>query len=222
MSIWYFEDTDLYEVFCPHTVKGMKDKHVFKDFLKGDFIYFEEDSSTHVFLISSGRVKIGYNTEDGKEVVNAILQKGEIFGEEALTGQGTRSYFAQAMDADVSVCPLTVNDMEELMKENKDFSFKVFKIIGLRLQKAERKIASLVHKDAKTRIIEYLRDLARERGHKVGDEILVKNFFKHKDIASLTATSRQTVTTVLNELRESNVINFDRKRLLIRDISKLI
>lgn len=221
MAIWYFEDTDLYNVFCPHIVKDMKDNHVFQSYKKGDFIYFSQDVSSHVYLVSNGRIKIGSYTEDGKELVHAILQKGEIFGEQALTGEDVRSHFAQAMDEDVSVCPLTLDDMEALMKENKEFSFKIFKIIGFRLKKAERKIASLVHKDARTRIIEYLKDLAEERGQKVGAETLVKHFFKHQDIASLTATSRQTVTTVLNELRDENIINFDRKRLLIRNIEQL-
>ena len=221
MSIWYFEDKDLYQTFCPHNVKSMSKSHQFKSFKKGDFIYFSEDDSSHVYLISEGQVRIGYYTEDGKEVINAILQKGEIFGEEGLTGVDKRKYFAQAMDASVSVCPLTVSDMEGLMEGNKEFSFKILRIIGLRLVKAERRIASLVHKDARTRIVDYLQDLAEERGKKVGDEILIQSFFKHKDIASLTATSRQTVTTVLNELREANIINFNRQRLLIRDLSKL-
>ncbi len=221
MSIWYFEDTDLYKVFCPHNIKEMKDKHAFQTFKKDDFVYFSEEKSSHVYLIQKGQIKIGAYTEEGKEVVKAILQKGEIFGEQALSGETNRKYFAQAMDNDVAVCPLTLSDMEELMKENKEFSFKIFRILGFRLMKAERKIESLMNKDARTRIIDYLYDLAEERGQKVGDETLVKHFFKHKDIASLTATSRQTVTTVLNELRDKNVINFDRKRLLIRDLTKL-
>ena len=43
----------------------------------------------------------------------------------------------------------------------------------------------------------------------------------HQEIASITATSRQTVTTVLNELREDNILSFNRQRLLIRDMSQL-
>ena len=43
----------------------------------------------------------------------------------------------------------------------------------------------------------------------------------HKDIAALTGNSRQTVTTILNEMKEQNLINFDRKRILIRDLEKL-
>jgi CRP-like cAMP-binding protein len=43
----------------------------------------------------------------------------------------------------------------------------------------------------------------------------------HKDIAALTGTSRQTVTTILNELKDKNLINFDRKKILIRDLTAL-
>ena len=85
----------------------------------------------------------------------------------------------------------------------------------------ERKIESLVFKDARSRIVEFLHDMAVEKGQKVGFEMMIKNHLTHKDIASLTGTSRQTVTTVMNELREQNLINFDRRRILIRDIEKL-
>ena len=95
------------------------------------------------------------------------------------------------------------------------------RIVGWRLRKMERKIESLVFKDARTRIVEFLKDTAMERGQKVGFEMMIKNHLTHKDIASLTGTSRQTVTTVMNELREKNLINFDRRRILIRDIEKL-
>ena len=43
----------------------------------------------------------------------------------------------------------------------------------------------------------------------------------HQEIANLTATSRQTVTTILNELRNKNIITFNRRRLLIRDMDLL-
>lgn len=220
-NIWYFENIDLFKIFCPHNVKDMGDKHEFSNFDKDQFIYFSDEPSTHIYLIASGRVKIGSYSNDGKEIIKAVLQQGEIFGEMAILGEEKRNDFAQAMDGNTSICPLKLSDMEFLMKENRKLSIKMRKLVGIRLQKAERKIESLVFKDARTRIIEYLVDLSEEKGQKVGFELLVKNFFTHQDIASMTATSRQTVTTVLNELREKNLINFDRKRLLVRDINNL-
>ena len=160
MSLWYFEDTDLYKMFCPHNVKIAEKNHYFEAFKKDDFIYFSDEKSSHIYLVQSGQVKIGLYTSSGKEVVKAILQKGEIFGERALSGEDRRQHFAQVMSADVSVCPLTLEGMQDLMKHDKEFSFKIFRILGLRLMKAERKIESLINKNAKTRVIEYLVDLS--------------------------------------------------------------
>ncbi len=220
-SIWYFEDIDLFKVFCPHRSKGMDEVHEMIKFKKDEFVYFSDEPSSHVYLLAEGRIKIGSYSDDGKEIIKAILQPGELFGELALVGEEKRTDFAQAIDKEITICPLTIEDMEVLMQDNKDLSLRITKLIGFRLRKAERRIESLVFKDARARIIEYLYDLGRERGQKVGFEVLVKNFFTHQDIANLTATSRQTVTTILNELREKNLITFDRKRLLIRDLDKL-
>ncbi|MEM6724145.1 MAG: helix-turn-helix domain-containing protein, partial [Bacteroidota bacterium] len=76
-------------------------------------------------------------------------------------------------------------------------------------------------KDSRARIVEFLKELADERGQSVGFETVVRGFMTHQEIANLTATSRQTVTTVLNDLRNKNLITFNRRRLLIRDLENL-
>lgn len=220
-NLWYFENVDLYELLCPHKIPSMKEKHTFHHYKKHDYIYFEDEPSDHIYLIANGRVKIGSYKEDGKEIVKAILSQGEIFGELALTGEDRRPDYAQALDDETTVCPMSIEDMQELMANNKPLNLKIIKMIGLRIKKLERKVESLVFKDARTRIVEFLHDMARERGKKVGFETMFKNYLTHKDIASLTGTSRQTVTTVLNELKDKNIINFDRRRFLIRDMDRL-
>ncbi|MBR9998702.1 MAG: Crp/Fnr family transcriptional regulator [Cyclobacteriaceae bacterium] len=220
-NLWFFENVDLYELLCPHKVPSMKDKHTFHRYKKNDFIYFEDEPSAYIYLIANGRVKIGSYTEDGKEIVKAVLSQGEIFGELALAGEDRRPDFAQALEDDTTVCPMSIDEMQELMANNKPLNLKIIKLIGLRIKKLERKVESLVFKDARTRIIEFLREMALEKGKKVGFETMFKNYLTHRDIASLTGTSRQTVTMVLNELKDNNIINFDRRRFLIRDMDKL-
>jgi CRP/FNR family transcriptional regulator, cyclic AMP receptor protein len=220
-SLWYFEEVDLYNVLCPHKIPGMKERHIFNHFQKDQFIYFPNEPSSHIYLIAEGRVKIGSYTEDGKEILKAILGAGEIFGELSIAGEERRTDFAQALDPNTTVCPMTIDDMQELMKENQALSLRIFKLMGLRLKRVERKLESLVFKDARSRVIDFIREMAEERGQKVGYEMLIKTKFTHKDIASLTGTSRQTVTTILNELKSQNVINFDRRRILVRDMDKL-
>ncbi|MEQ8583631.1 MAG: Crp/Fnr family transcriptional regulator [Marinoscillum sp.] len=221
-KLWYFEDVDLFEILCPAKTPSMEEKHSPNVFKKDEFIYFPDQPSLNIYMIASGRIKIGSYLQDGKEIVKAILTKGEVFGELALAGEDRRADFAQAMDDDTRVCPMTIEDLKELMKDNQDLSLKIFKILGFRLRKMERRIESLVFKDARSRIVDFLKEMAEEKGQKVGFEMMIKNHLTHKDIASLTGTSRQTVTTVMNELREENVINFDRRRILIRDMARLV
>jgi CRP-like cAMP-binding protein len=154
------------------------------------------------------------------EVLSAILTTGEIFGELATAGEEKRRDFAQAMEETI-ICPLTIDELKMLMYENKELSFKILKLIGLRITKLERKLELLVFKDARTRIVEFLKDAAEWKGKKVGFETLIQTNLTHKDIASLTGTSRQTVTTILNQLKEQNLINFNRKQILIRDLDSL-
>lgn len=217
-KFWYFEEVDLYEVLCPHKMAGAMETHTFANYKKDEYIYFPEDASNNVYLIAGGRIKIGNYTEDGKENIKAILSQGEIFGELALVGEEKRTDFAKSMDDDTSICPMTIEQMQELMLANKQLSLKIYKLIGFRIKKLERRIESLVFKDAKTRIVDFIKELAHEKGKKVGFETMIKNNYTHQDIANLTGTSRQTVTTILNELKEQNLINFDRRRFLIRDL----
>ena len=93
--------------------------------------------------------------------------------------------------------------------------------MGDRILDIEQRLESLVFKDSRTRIIEFLLKQAQKRGQRVGYETLVKKMLTHQEISHFTATSRQTVTTVLNELRDKNILTFNRKRLLIRDLDKL-
>jgi CRP-like cAMP-binding protein len=171
-------------------------------------------------MIANGRVKIAHYTDDGSEVVKAILTEGEIFGELALAGEEKRSDFAQALDK-TTVCPLSIYELKDLMKNDKELSFRILKLVGLRLMRMERKLELLVFKDARTRVVEFLKDAASWKGKKVGLEMMIPSKLTHKDIAALTGTSRQTVTTILNDLKEKNLIYFDRKKILIRDMAKL-
>lgn len=220
-ALWYFESVNLFNILCPHKVKRMGSTHKFNQYKRDDFIYIPDDSATHIYMVVNGRVKIGHYLDNGEEVVTSILTTGEIFGELAVAGEEKRRDFAQAIE-DVTICPLTTEELKDLMYENKELSFKILKLIGLRLMKLERKLELLVFKDARTRIVEFLRDAASWKGVKVGTETMIQTRLTHQDIGSLTGTSRQTVTTILNELKEKNLINFNRKQILIRDLDKLI
>lgn len=219
-SLWYLENIDVTGIFCPKKLGDAKMSHQHKTYKKGEYLYLQEDFSDRIFFLTEGRVKIGNYAESGKEITKAILTPGEVFGELALIGEEKRRDFATAME-DTTVCIISNEEMKSLMKDHNGLSLFMMKIMGSRILEMEQRLESLVFKDSRTRIVEFLKDLADKKGQRVGYEMLVRKFMTHQEIANLTATSRQTVTTVLNELRNKNIITFNRRRLLIRDMDLL-
>jgi len=216
-SLWFFDNVNLFKVLCPHKVKIYKNEHSFCSYKKKDYIYIQADAANKVYLIEDGKVKIGYYSEDGNEVVKAILTKGELFGEKAILGDEKRDEFAQSIDNETSICPISVDIMHDLMRENQNFSFKVYKFIGFKFKKLERRLQLLLFKDTKTRLIEFLDELCVDFGYdcdKTGDHV-IRHPYTQKDIASLIGTSRPTINILLNELKEENYLDFNRKEIRI-------
>lgn len=217
-ALWYLENIDVTGIFCPKKMGDHVDNH--KQFKKGEFIYMPDQSSDKIYFVTSGRIKVGTFGDSGKEITKAILAKGEVFGELSLVGELVRRDFAYVMD-DADLCVVTVDEMKSLLKDHNGLSLFMMKIMGSKVLAMESRLESLVFKDSRSRIVEYLSDLVELEGQRIGYEWVVRNFITHQEIANLTATSRQTVTTVLNELRTSNLLTFNRKRLLVRDLDKL-
>jgi len=219
-SFWYLENIDVTGIFCPKKLGSQIEILNHRKFSKGEYIFLPEESADKIYFITSGSVKIGSISETGKEITKAILEPGQVFGELSLIGQKSRRDFAFAME-ESETCVLTSEEIKGLMKEHSGLSLFIMRIIGSRALEMETRLESLIFKDSRTRIIEFLVDLVDKKGQQVGYEWVVRKFLTHQEIANLTATSRQTVTTTLNDLKKENVLTFNRKRLLVRDLDRL-
>ncbi len=217
-NLWYLQNIDITGLFCPGKMESNPDKHGEHLFKKGEYIYLPEDESDRIYFIVDGRIKIGTMQGD-REIIKAILGKGEVFGELAMM-MNRRKDFAFAME-DTEVCTVHKDAIQELLRDRGPLQQFFLSLFGKRLLETESRLHSLVFKDARSRIIEFLIELAKVRGERVGYETVVRKFLTHQEIANITATSRQTVTTVLNDLRNQEIIKFDRRRLLIRDQDRL-
>ncbi len=200
------------------TLEGMLELRTKSRF---SFLYMPGDVSRQIYFLVKGAIKIGMHSSDGREIIKSVLHPTAMFGELALVGEDVRQDFAQAMNEEVQVYVLKSVDFQRLMQRNYRLSLKVISWLGSRLRKAETRLEALIFKDARTRIIDFIKESVRSRGRRIGYEMLLKHSLTQQDIANLTGTSRQTVTSVLNELRKSDMIYFNRRSILVRDIARL-
>lgn len=184
-------------------------------------LYETGEASDKVYFLVKGLVKTYTISSDGREVIKTIMHPFSMFGELGLVGERIRHESAVSLNEEVTYGTLAVADFQRLMRSNLSLCFKVLQMVGSRLLKAEEKLESLIFKDARSRIIDFLKENANNRGRQVGLERLFKHCLTQQDIANLTGTSRQTVTSVLNDLRKENLIYFNRNTILIRDMGRL-
>jgi CRP-like cAMP-binding protein len=221
-ALWHLENIDVTSILCPNKL-GSEDKmaeHVHRSYAKGDSFFVPDDFSDRIFFITEGRVKISTMNEEGKEITKAILGKGEVFGELALVGEERRRDSAYALE-DTSVCVVSLEELRSLMRERSDLNLFFMRIFGTRQLEMERRLESLVFRDSRSRIVEFLVQLTKTNGERVGYEWVIRKPITHQEIANLTATSRQTVTTTLNDLRFKKLLTFNRSRLLVRNLEGL-
>ena len=107
---------------------------------KGTHIYFPNEPSKVIFFLKNGRVKIGSYSGDGKEIIKGIMHPGDMFGEMGIVGQETRSDFAIAMDDEVRVCTMNVEEILDMMRGNAELSLKITTTIGSKLAKNRAQI----------------------------------------------------------------------------------
>jgi len=188
---------------------------------KFQFVFMPDEPADYMFILIKGRIKTGTFSQDGREVIKEILHPGAVFGDLALAGEHLRSDYAQVLYDEAEFLAIKVADFHQLMSTNQRLLFACLQHIMHRLQRVEERLAKLVLKDARERIIEFLVETADKEGRQVGFETLVKHHLTQQDIANITGTSRQTVTSVFNDLRKSNLIHFNRNSILIRDVAKL-
>ena len=136
--------------------------------------------------------------------------------------EGNRDETAVVLE-DAVICSVSLDEFKQLMQENPAFNLSVTKLIGLRFKKIKSRMENLVFKDTRGRICTFIKDLVDEFGKEIGlYEKEVKLHLTHEDIAKLTATTRQTVTSILNKLEKEGLISYDRKRILVHEYDKLV
>ena len=195
--------------------------HNFIETPKDDYVYFEAFHHNKLYFIKEGYIRIGFINDDGVEVIREIIQKGEIFGQITLEKTNLNGEFAQAYRSDVSLCAFTIEDFQKLLRKKPELALKFTMQVGGKLRVIENRLINLLNKDVKTRLLNFLWQFIHlENAPTPPNEIRITNYLTHEDIAHLIGSSRQTVTTLLNELSSEGLINYSRQEIYFPDVKR--
>jgi CRP/FNR family cyclic AMP-dependent transcriptional regulator len=223
-KLWQVDSIQLFEGLTYEDKLKIEKMVNTKTYSKNAYIYKIDDASNDIHFVVSGRVKVANNSNHGKENIKWIIYEGDVFGEMGVLDEecfDKRRDYAQTMEDETVICTISYDSMRQLMRDYPVLQKRLIKKVSRRLRRTENRLEAIMFKDARTRLVDFIKDLAKDLGKPVGHEVLVKHRLTHQEIANITAISRQKVTTLLNELKQENLIHLERKSLLIRDMNVL-
>jgi len=182
---------------------------VVRTFNKNSIVITEGDTSSSLYLIMDGEVKIFVSDEDGKTNIINRLGPGEYFGELSLIDEGPRSASVEA----VTRCKISILSRKyfvDYIEQHPRVAISLLKGMGQRLRKTTDHAKNLALMDVFGRIANVLLQAAEEE-----DGRLITPALTQQDIADEVGSSREMVSRILKDLRAGNYISMEGKRVVI-------
>jgi CRP/FNR family transcriptional regulator, cyclic AMP receptor protein len=214
---WYLRNHKLFDQLSKTEVEDLCIISNMKSATKNDIIFFSEAEVKKVFILKSGTVKICREDARGKEIITEMLTEGDIFG--YINQSSTKSEYAKVLSDHVKLCFFEAQNFTNVLKNNPELSIKYTDAVNEKLVSFQQKYEDLVFKDVDTRVHDFFKKYAKHHGKPNGGKIEMEMLLTHQDIADYTASSRQSVTTIINRLAEKGKIIYEgRKKVIIPNI----
>jgi CRP/FNR family transcriptional regulator, cyclic AMP receptor protein len=218
MKFFYLKNHPMLALLSDQKLTEAAEVAKIKTVYRGEQIGYGEGGYTRLHFLIKGKVKITDNSDADNDLIKDILTEPDIFGDLGLEGQLNRYESAEALTANTIICSFHITDFKRILEDNPMLSLNYAKNVISKLQRLEHRHADLVFHDTKDRLIRFIKNWAKTDGNRIGDKIILNNYLTHSDIAGFISTSRQSVNMLLNELRSSGHLYYNRKCIELNNL----
>ena len=218
MKYWYLKNFELFSDLHKEQINDLSEIGRFIRMKKGQAIYFNNDQAKRLYFLINGKVKISEIDGFGNELIKNIVLGGDHFGEIANSTFRQTQEFAEILSNEVILCVFDQEQFEQMMQKHPLLALSFARRMAEKLRGLETRYTNLVFKDVKSRLKSFLFDWANKEGKQEDSGLVIKNYLTHGEIANIISSSRQTVTTLINEMKEEGSIVYSRKLITIPNI----
>ena len=181
-------------------------------------IFFPGDPAERVYLIRRGAVRLSRVYESGEEITVALLRENSLFGVlSLLTGQRSDRFYHAVAFTRVEMVTAPATSVRNAIEADTAVGLRLLQGLSSRILQTETMIETLTHRDMSSRLVSFLLVLCRDFG--VPDElgITIDLRLSHQAIAEAIGSTRVTITRLLGDLRQSGLVQIDRKKITVLD-----
>ena len=187
-----------------------------RTYAPGDAVYREGEYGDAFYVLVSGVMKLFRPYSGSKEATLRLLRDWDIFGHLAFAGEARQRAYAEA----VTECVVTKVPkifVERAVRQEPRVAFKMMTLLELRLVQYEELVKCLLPRETEVRLANLLPILAQKFGDRRDGVVTIDLRLTHQDLAAMVASTRESVTKVLNEMRGRDLIEVEAGRITLKD-----
>jgi CRP/FNR family transcriptional regulator, cyclic AMP receptor protein len=219
MSETALKSVSIFSELDEDTLTAIEQQLTIKRYRKNNLIIFEDDRGLNLFIINKGRVKISRISEEGGEVILAILGEGEFFGEISVVDGLSRSATVTSLD-EVELLVMKREHFLGILQKNPLVSFALLKELTGRIRKSDHQIKSLCLRNARGRVATTLIRLAEDIGRIKDGKVTIPELPLQRDLANIAGTSRETISRVIATLEDEGFCRKKDDTLIFDDFER--
>ncbi|MFB9324853.1 Crp/Fnr family transcriptional regulator [Paenibacillus aurantiacus] len=209
-----FKSIPIFEGLEMDELKAIEPLFKKRTYTRGTILFMEGDLGDECFVIDSGLVKI-FRVDESREITLALLHEGDYFGEMAMIRKGMpRSATAEVIETGM-LYSLSRTDFMYFLESNPKMCLKLLEETMERLRNANEQIYDLTFLDLKARLHKVLVRMADEKGVPVEGGMMIPFKLTHQQLANLVGSIRESVSKMLIELQDEQLISVKNKQFTI-------
>ncbi|MCU0282837.1 MAG: Crp/Fnr family transcriptional regulator [Candidatus Nanopelagicales bacterium] len=187
---------------------------------KGDVLFAEGEPGEKLFLIETGKIKLGHAAPDGRESIIAVLGAGEMLGELSLFDPGPRTATATAVTA-TKVLSMSHEALLPWLVGRPDLAVSLLAALARRLRRTNEALADLVFSDVPGRVAKALLELGAKFGEDTPAGKVVNHELTQEELAQLVGASRETVNKALADFAQRGWVTIEQRSVTLLDVERL-
>ncbi len=190
------------------------------EFPRAHVIFTEGEPGDRLYIVASGKVKIGRTSADGRENLLAVFGPSDMFGELSIFDPGPRTSTATTV-TEVRAMTMDRSALREWITKRPDIAEQLLRVIARRLRRTNNMLADLIFTDVPGRVAKALLQLAQRFGAHEAGMLRVTHDLTQEEIAQLVGASRETVNKALADFAQRGWLRLEGKSVLILEPDRL-
>ncbi|WP_068166388.1 Crp/Fnr family transcriptional regulator [Rhodococcus phenolicus] len=190
------------------------------DFPRGHVIFNEGEPGDRLYIIVSGKVKLGRRSPDGRENLLTIMGPSDMFGELSIFDPGPRTSTATTV-TEVRAVSMDREALKAWIDQRPEIAEQLLRVLARRLRRTNNNLADLIFTDVPGRVAKALLQLAQRFGTQEAGALRVTHDLTQEEIAQLVGASRETVNKALADFAHRGWLRLEGKSVLISDSERL-